>query len=342
MEDSQAASVRAKYIVAEFKKEHEVHFQYGYKNKELFFSLASNTDGNLKRLLGEILVGVENLIRILVRPRCDHYILSSPPFLTILIIAFGLRIFNRKYSLDIRDIYPEVFFHLGLIDERSFVATVLKRLTKMVYNDASRLVCVTAGLRDIILTYNQALDVSVIYNGFDENLFYPDKKFEDFTIIFHGNLAKMQNIDLLLRVAEELPKEITVIVAGDGPQAIKIRECNRIKYLGSLKYEEVAEYVRRSHVGISFRHDGVINQTAFPVKVFEYIGSGLPVIITPKSEAGEIVERNKLGFQFDNNQVLQIVSKIKEYFQEDYKYKIDLNYSRLTQAKKMSELWKRQ
>ena len=110
----------------------------------------------------------------------------------------------------------------------------------------------------------------------------PKDKFEKFTLIFHGNLARMQNIDLLIKIARSCPEDVDVLVAGFGPGEKKIRREKRIKFLGRLSYEKIPEIVTKSHVGLSFRNKGLVNEMSFPVKIFEYIGAGLPVISTPK------------------------------------------------------------
>ena len=47
-----------------------------------------------------------------------------------------------------------------------------------------------------------------------------------------------------------------------------------------------------------------------PVKVFEYIGAGLPIVITPVSEAGDMVGELQLGRQFrseDQDEIFQFI-----------------------------------
>jgi glycosyltransferase involved in cell wall biosynthesis len=56
-------------------------------------------------------------------------------------------------------------------------------------------------------------------------------------------------------------------------------------------------------VGFSPRVDGLVNETAFPVKIYECLACGLPVVVTPESEAGRYVEAHEVGFQHENEDV---------------------------------------
>ena len=87
------------------------------------------------------------------------------------------------------------------------------------------------------------------------------------------------------------------------------------------------------------RTDGGIGKTAFPVKVFEYIGAGLPVIVTPVSEAGGVVEGEKIGLQCDNdiNKIINGIYNIKDnYTQYTTKSKIkNKKFSRQVESIKL-------
>lgn len=305
---SDASSIRARYFVSELRRRnHNVNLLKPTLNAP------SNKLGLISRLIRELLLGIEVSFRLLINKN-DLVVLSSPPYITVLIAGLTLGLVRKRYILDIRDIYPEVFIHLGLINENGFIAKILKHLTKHLYRKANAIITATQGLNTIVDSYGLNVPSKTILNGYDPDLFYKsEEKFQNFTLVFHGNLAKMQNIDLLLDIAERLPSEIDIVVAGDGPQAQKLKAHQRIKFLGKIPYQEVAAVVRKSHLGLSFRNNGIINETAFPVKTFEYIGAGIPIISTPPSEAGSFIEERGLGKQFQNDQVDEIVNSILEY-----------------------------
>ena len=313
---TEAAATRAYWFVKTLKEAgHNVRLLSGEK---LRFQLASNKASALKRLIWENFLGIELFLTVFRSSR-KLVILSSPPFFTVIWGAFACVLSKKDYILDVRDLYPEVLFETGLIKEQSLAGRILKFLIKKLYLRASKVITVTEGLCHMISDYGVAKP-ELIMNGFDPELFYPGKlseKYEKFTLVFHGNLGRVQNIETLLKLATELEKylEIQILIAGEGLKADQITKAKRknIEYLGALPLKKISELLRKSHVGLSFRTDDKIGKEAFPVKVFEYFGSGIPTIMTPMGEAGDIIEKLGIGKQFHNDQIDEIVKAILDF-----------------------------
>lgn len=334
---TEAAATRSFWFVKILKNAgHDVKI---LSSETLKIRLASNKSSAINRLIWENLQGIELLFKIFVSSR-NLVILSSPPFFTVLWGALACILRRKEYILDIRDLYPEVLFETGLINEQKIAGKLLKLLVRNMYVRAKKIITVTEGLCDIIESYGVNRP-ELIMNGYDPEIFYPGNssdKFEKFTLVFHGNLGKIQNIDTLLKVAQELEENaaVQILVAGEGPKAAEILSSKRknIHFLGSLSHLEISRLLRKCHVGLSFRTNDRIGKESFPVKVFEYFGSGLPTILSPMGEAGETIERLGLGKQFHNEQISEMVKTILEY---QYK-KIDFRardiqiYSRANQA----------
>jgi glycosyltransferase involved in cell wall biosynthesis len=111
-------------------------------------------------------------------------------------------------------------------------------------------------------------------------------------------------------------------IIGDGPKAdfLKHEIENRnlgstIEHVGRVKFDKIPDHLNKGDVGLSPRGDGLVNETAFPVKVYECLGCGLPVVVTPESEAGRYVERHEVGFQHRNESVEELhesICRLKE------------------------------
>ena len=300
-----ANGIRMRYFFEELEQSFET---------ELILPLIPSVKNGLPiwwRLIRELASGIGLSLRLFFSKR-NLVILSWPPYITVLTAALTLAVFKRKFILDIRDPYPEIFFELGIFSADSFLGRLFTGLTKFAISRSLGVSVATNGIRKIIDSYRPSKKTITIFNGFDPQTFSRRKsgKFDKFTLIFHGNLAKMQNIDLLIQIARKCPDDIDLVVAGSGPQEAKIVREKRIIFLGSLPHKQIAEIVSKAHVGLSFRNEGLINKISFPVKVFEYMGAGLPVISTPHSEAGSTLEANRLGYQFHNSEVEKIVEKI--------------------------------
>lgn len=332
-----AAAIRNYWFVKTLRDDgHTVSLITG---RELFFKLPKNTDGALKRLFMEKLAGVSLALKVLFS-RHETYIFSSPPFLTVVIAALACRILKKNYILDIRDLYPEVFASLGLVSQKSFAYRYILYFTKIMYRNAKAVITVTKGLEDKIKKHCPSANVCLIYNGYDSELFKPNiEKFEKYTIVFHGNLGKFQRIDLLVEVARAMEKihpqiEFKVIGYGPGEKFLKNPPQN-LQYLGAMKYEDIAKFIAKCHMGISLRTDDEISREAFPVKVFEYMGVGIPVIISPLGEASQFIEKNQLGKEVENK-TENIIQTIEHYIHNSEELKQSCEeFSRKNQAMKI-------
>lgn len=341
---SEAAATRAFWFTKTLENAgHKLEILNG---SQFFFSSPNNKERSIFRLLKENRAGLELFFRVLTN-KADLVVLSTPPFFTVLWGALACYISSKKYILDVRDLYPDVFFELKLIKRESALGKLAVFFTSLLYSKAFQIISVTQNLCKEIENYGVG-NANLIMNGYDSELFQPGKpeeKFEKFTLVFHGTLGKVQNIQTLLQVAKVLENDpnIHFIVAGEGPKAKELIEnpVKNLSYLGNIPYNDIPALLRKSHMGLSFRTDDKIGKEAFPVKTFEYMGSALPIIMTPRCEAGDVIEHFSFGKQFNNSDIDQIVNFIRETKTNGGKAPESHDiFSRENQSKKILELLK--
>ena len=143
--------------------------------------------------------------------------------------------------------------------------------------------------------------------------------------------------------ATEVEIETTEIISTETQeknetQEKKVIECSNINYHKRMSHTEIAHYVKKSHIGLSFRNDGIINTTAIPVKILEYIGAGLPIVATPRSEVGDLMCTSKNFYEFDNTELNSIVDTIiaikNEYNKGIFEPEVYMQFSRKQLANK--------
>ena len=285
-----------------------------------FFPIPTNKSNILIRLWFEFLLGLEYFFHLLFY-RTDFIFISSPPFVVAILSAFAARIRKIPYIFDVRDLYPAVYYSAGILNKNSFIIGALKRIEKSIYQNSYLITTVTKGLlKNIQKKCDNNTRVLLLRNGycsnFIDNLGFNQKN-EKFTIVFHGNIGQFQDVDLILRLAlkcldASLDVEFVIIGEGSKDYIVKNNMIPNLSYLGSLDVEKVYEIISKAHIGISFRKDNYISQQSFPVKLYEYIGLKLPMIVTPKCEAGELIEHYQIGYQFDPSSLELIFSKVVE------------------------------
>jgi glycosyltransferase involved in cell wall biosynthesis len=276
-----------------------------------------NSERLVKRIVGELRIGWVASREILRKGGgCDLLIISIPAYLTGLVLSVMSRLYKMPYALELRDVYPQVYAEAGLIRRGSLVYCVFSYLSRLAYERAECVVTATRGLERVVRTESPGANVHFVYNGFPAQFLSRDaSKHERFTVCFHGVLGFFQDIETLIRVAADLQKhEVDVLVIGYGRQESLLREGvpANLSFRGRLSFDQTIAEIEKCHLGLCLRKNDGISKDAFPVKTWEYLGLGIPSIVTPKCEAGEFLEAHGCGFQIEAGCVEEIVEKILE------------------------------
>lgn len=281
------------------------------------------------RIMREICIGLNSTFRFFrIRKKVELVYISSPPFLSSVILAMACVALRKKYILEVRDIYPDVYVHAGVIRANSIVGKVLGRLVQKIYQKATLVVCVTNGISNLVKKYAHDANVLTVENGFPRKLFTLNlQKFEVFTLVFHGALGEFQDVELLHALADKIAgrDDIHLIVIGGGAKARLIEASfegfDNLQFLGRLPFEDTMSVVSRCHVGLSFRTHDLISLTSFPVKNWEYLGLGIPSITVPvDSEASKFLLEHGCGLNVGAGKVDQILEAIESCKRDPVRY----------------------
>lgn len=274
-----------------------------------------NALGLPARIVGELRMGrVAGKAMFDGATRCDLAVISTPGYLAALMIAAAARKRGVPYVLELRDVYPQVYAEAGLLRRGSWLYRFFERRTRVMYTGARAVIAATRGLARTVAEDAPQARVHPVYNGFPSKLLARRaSKHERFTICFHGVMGFFQDIETLVEVARALlPHEVDMVVVGYGRKETLIAAAGlpNLQFLGRQPFDATVEHVERCHLGLCLRKDEEISRDAFPVKVWECLGLGLPSIVTPACEAGEFLEAEGCGFQLPAGDVQRIVEQV--------------------------------
>lgn len=287
---------------------------------------AENSRSFAYRIRREVSIGCKACWRLyLIRAQVDLVYISSPPFISSLMMGLCCMAFRKKYVFEVRDIYPDAFVHGGVLKRNSALTIALEKLTGFVYRKALAVLTATSGITDLVKDSMPRAKVLTVENGFPESLLEKkSKKFETFSLIFHGVLGEFQDVNLLCELASELAgrDDIDLIVIGGGSKVESIKSAfvgyKNLKFLGRLPFEETIAIVNKCHIGMSLRTPDPISLASFPVKNWEYLGLGIPSITTPtQSEASKFLLRRGCGIDVgfgSKNEILQAIESYRHDF----------------------------
>ena len=172
---------------------------------------------------------------------------------------------------------------------------------------SSALIAVTPELKTWLELQFPNMPVHVIPNGANSLLFRPEVAdagaLPQPYAIFFGALAAWQGLDTLLAAVEDAnwPAEVSLVIAGDGavrPLVEAAAKANpRVQYIGKIPYRRMPAIVAGSIVGISPQNNlgGRSSTGLSPVKVFEMLASGVPVIVSDFPGQAELVREWECG-----------------------------------------------
>lgn len=272
-----------------------------------------NAENLLARVVGELKIGW-SAARSMLRHHCDYAIISTPGYLAALVIAWYSRRKGVPYVLELRDIYPQVYVEANLIRNNSMLCRFFSARSRVLYEKANLVICATQGLLREVTKAAPRARATYVYNGFPGSLLHRNStKYGRFTVCFHGTMGFFQDIESLVTIAARLePHDIDVEVIGYGRKESLLRDVNlkNLRFHGRLTFEDTISMVEKCHIGLCLRLDDEISKDAFPVKVWEYLGLGLPSLVTPCCEAGAFLERNGCGKQFPAGSIEEMVAEI--------------------------------
>ena len=184
---------------------------------------------------------------------------------------------------------------------------------------ADRTLCVSQAMADWLESKTGKRVTGIVPSCGDKERFFVDfqkrgearKKLgwseDDVVFFFAGAAWKWQRINDLLRFFKHLERQhprcrlLALISEDAAAQSIRdqlrslgISE-NRYAVFSSLP-DDVPFWLNAADYGVIFRHDHLVNRVASPIKLAEYLLTGLPVIASPHiGDVSDLIERYELG-----------------------------------------------
>jgi glycosyltransferase involved in cell wall biosynthesis len=167
-------------------------------------------------------------------------------------------------------------------------------------------IAVTEGLADWVRGEGAEGRIRVVSNAADVELFRSDRATEtelpDRFVIFFGALAPWQGIETLLEAVHDpsWPEDVRLVVAGDGALRERVEEATadgKVLYIGTVPYRNLPGVVTASLAGLSPQGNlaGRGDTGLHPLKVFETMACGVPVIVTDHPGQADLVRSVDCG-----------------------------------------------
>jgi glycosyltransferase involved in cell wall biosynthesis len=194
-----------------------------------------------------------------------------------------------------------------------------KNWQKTMYTDIEALhnsdcvIVVSKKMRDYIVEKWKIPKVKIIVapNGSDLQEFHASYALP-LRIIYAGGFSYWEKIQDFIKIAKYAnPEKFKFYLAGDGPLREEILETIKkeniaITYFGSIPKRKIFSILSKMQIGIAPSTHDLTRQVASPVKIYDYLAAGLPVITPKIGDWGNMIADKNCGIALE-------VDSLQEY-----------------------------
>lgn len=184
---------------------------------------------------------------------------------------------------------------------------VVKFIVRRIRRHAEALIAVTPAMAAWCAGDCGNPRVHVIPNGANTDIFRPEARDPlapaGRYAIFFGAFSPWQGISTMLAAVNlpEWPAGVRLVLAGDGAERPKVEAAaaasDKILYIGTKGYRDLPGFVGPASVGLCVKDDGGTHANTgwSPLKLYEMMAVGIPVIVTKLPGQFELVEAVQAG-----------------------------------------------
>jgi lipopolysaccharide/colanic/teichoic acid biosynthesis glycosyltransferase len=241
---------------------------------------------------------------------------------------------GRLFLLEIRDLWPDFAVEMGVLRNRPAIA-VARAVEHFFYRHQDWVVINSPGFRGHLLANGvPANRLTVIANGVESSMFDPNDTGRDvrrrldledcFVVTYAGSLGLANDLDTLLRAAEDLLDEprVRVLIVGAGKelsalsQAAAQRQLRNVVFGGHVAKSDMGRVLAASDVCVASVQNVPLFRTVYPNKVFDYMAAGRPTILAIDGVIREVIEQAEAGTYVPPGDARALADAVRRYVRD--------------------------
>ena len=186
-----------------------------------------------------------------------------------------------------------------------------------IYDTAHQVLVVSNNMKSYLLERNKIDEnkVTVVQNGADLHGLCASYR-DHMKCIYGGMFTFWEDVDTYLNMAREDSVNEYYLI-GTGPLRDHVlkrieRESIKVSYFGHKSRKESLDLFARMTIGIAPSSKNITRYVASPVKVYDYMACGLPVITPNYGEWSKHVEENDSGFVTQSSNAEEFLAALDE------------------------------
>jgi len=261
-------------------------------------------------------------------PRPAVVYASSPPFFVSMAGLCLAKLKRAAFMVEIRDLWLDFAILLEQLTNKTLIG-LMRRIEKVIYNSAKKIVVVTKGYQNVLLERGVgACKVEVIYSGVDfDHLYFSHKgpmireKYnltDKFIVGYAGNVGLAQGLEVLIEAATTLKanQDVVFLIVGNGAEQERLmsmaeaRNLKNIIFVNQLPREQAVDHIDSFDCCLVTLLNHPLFHITLPSKLLEYMALGKPVLLGLNGEAKNILEDSGGGITFDIDKPVSLVQAI--------------------------------
>ena len=171
--------------------------------------------------------------------------------------------------------------HRVLVDEQAADAALQEQVQA-----ALATICVSDPVRDWVIARTEGTRVFTVPNGVNVHRITPQPESPGAPVVtFVGTLKPWHGVDVLLRARAQAHKDWQLRIIGDGPMRAELDDLARslgidMDFRGAVAPDAIPQHMAGTAIGVAPypAMDTDSDQYFSPLKVYEYMAAGLPVV----------------------------------------------------------------
>lgn len=306
-----------------------------------------------KRMLGNMIFLFLAFFFLLIHSKKYNTIItSSPPFLINYLGLLFVKITKkRSWILEVRDLWPDSLLALGMVKKRSFLYSTMKRMELYFYKNATKIICVTKGIKNMIDNQITEEKTRFIPNGvFDwdkEDILCSAAEINtvretfclssDKIVGYVGNVGKAQGLDFLIELANKTRQitDIKYLIVGNGSDKESIKKLSSDYRLSNVIFiDAISDKKKLSliynliDIGVVLLKNDPLFEGAVPSKLFDLISFNKYILLGVKGEAKELLKDDRYSSSIDPDDLQETMDILLEVIRTE-SYKTPSNVSKI-------------
>ena len=280
------------------------------------FAMMQEGKGTMGRALRYILLNLAFVWKGL-RTKADVMFIDSTPPTQGFMAAFLKKCKRIPIVYNLQDIFPDSLVHTGISAEGSLAFRIGRWMENVTYRNADKIIVISEDFKANIMAKGVPEEkIEVVYNWVDEQAVYHVDRADNplfdrygldrskFYVAYSGNIGLTQNMELLVKAAEQMREheDIGFIIVGDGAYKAELekqiaeKQLRNITLLPFQPYAEIANVFSLGDVGLIISKPGVGNNSV-PSKTWSYMAAETPILTSfdLDSELCRLVQDNQFG-----------------------------------------------